>query len=79
MAGEYCRAYECGWKLDEFYEVKKLLDKIRICLIPLPYVNGYNEPLENYVKYPFHGHYIQNPQQECFAYEAFRNMMEEDF
>ena len=34
MAGEYCRAYECGWKLDEFYEVKKLLDKIRICLIP---------------------------------------------
>lgn len=19
MAGEYCRAYECGWKLDEFY------------------------------------------------------------
>mgnify|MGYP000402924146 FL=1 len=35
MAGEYCRAYECGWKLDEFYEVKKLLDKIRICLIPI--------------------------------------------
>ena len=28
MAGEYCRAYECGWKLDEFYEVKKLLDKM---------------------------------------------------
>ena len=35
MAGEYCRAYECGRKLDEFYEVKKLLDKIRICLFPI--------------------------------------------
>ena len=23
MAGEYCRAYECGWKLDEFYELMK--------------------------------------------------------
>ena len=21
MAGEYCRAYECGWKLDEFYGI----------------------------------------------------------
>ena len=29
MAEEYCRAYECGWQLEEFYEVKKLLDKIR--------------------------------------------------
>lgn len=27
MAGEYCRAYECGWKLDEFYEVKNSLIK----------------------------------------------------
>ena len=41
MAGEYCRAYECGWKLDEFYEVKKLLDKIRICMIPLLNPDGY--------------------------------------
>lgn len=41
MAGEYCRAYECGWKLDEFYEVKKLLDKIRICLIPILNPDGY--------------------------------------
>ncbi len=41
MGEEYCRAYECGWQLEEFYEVKKLLDKIRICLIPLGNPDGY--------------------------------------
>ena len=41
MAEEYCRAYECGWQLEEFYEVKKLLDKIRICFLPLLNPDGY--------------------------------------
>ena len=41
MAGEYCRAYECRWQLEEFYEVRKLLDKIRVCMIPLLNPDGY--------------------------------------
>lgn len=41
MAGEYCRAYECGWQLEGFYEVRKLLDKIRICFLPLLNPDGY--------------------------------------
>ena len=41
MAGEYCRAYECRWQLEDFYEVQKLLDKIRVCIIPLLNPDGY--------------------------------------
>lgn len=41
LAEEYCRAYECGWMLEEFYEPQKLLDKIRICMIPLLNPDGY--------------------------------------
>ena len=41
MAGEYCRAYECRWQLEEFYEVRKLLDKIKVCMIPLLNPDGY--------------------------------------
>ncbi len=41
LAQEYCRAYECKWILEDFYEVKQLLDKIRICIIPLLNPDGY--------------------------------------
>lgn len=41
LAEEYCRAYECQWILEDFYEVKQLLDKIRICMIPLLNPDGY--------------------------------------
>lgn len=41
MAVEYCKAYECGWELDDFYDVKKLLDHVRLCLIPLLNPDGY--------------------------------------
>lgn len=41
MAVEYCRAYECGWELDDFYDVKKLLDRVRLCMIPLLNPDGY--------------------------------------
>lgn len=41
MAGEYTRAYECGWILEDFYDIRKLLDRIRICMIPLANPDGY--------------------------------------
>lgn len=41
LSEEYCKAYECGWLIEEFYEVKELLDKIRICVIPLLNPDGY--------------------------------------
>lgn len=48
MAGEYSRAYECGWKLEDFYEVRKLLDKTRICMIPLVNPDGYEISLNGF-------------------------------
>lgn len=41
MASEYGKAYESGWMLEDFYEVQKLLDEIRICLIPVLNPDGY--------------------------------------
>ena len=41
MVQEYCRAYECGWKLDEEYNVKELLDEVRICFIPVVNPDGF--------------------------------------
>lgn len=35
LAKEYAQAYEFGWLLEEFYDMRKLLDEIRICLIPI--------------------------------------------
>ncbi len=34
-AKEYCRAYESGWIIGENYNVRKLFDKVRICVIPM--------------------------------------------
>lgn len=41
MAAEYCQAYECGWNMREFYDVKELLNKVRLCLIPVLNPDGF--------------------------------------
>lgn len=41
LAEEYCRAYECRWLVENFYDVRELLDTIRICMIPLLNPDGY--------------------------------------
>nr|WP_294528361.1 M14 family zinc carboxypeptidase [uncultured Blautia sp.] len=41
MAEEYAQAYECGWLLENFYDIRKLLDQIRLCIIPLANPDGY--------------------------------------
>lgn len=41
MIQEYCRAYECGWILDEEYKIRDLLDEVRICFIPVLNPDGY--------------------------------------
>ena len=40
-AAEYCKTYECKWSLQELYEVHKLLDKTRLCIIPSANPDGY--------------------------------------
>lgn len=41
MAEEYCQSYECGWIMDECYNVRRLLDHVRICFVPLLNPDGY--------------------------------------
>lgn len=41
MVLEYCKAYESNWELEELYRVRKLLDQIRICVIPVLNPDGY--------------------------------------
>ncbi len=41
MAEIYCRAYEADRELEELYRVRKLLDEIRLCMIPLLNPDGY--------------------------------------
>lgn len=38
---ELCRDYECSWTVQELYEVKKLLDRTRLCVVPLVNPDGY--------------------------------------
>ena len=70
MTEEYCRAYECGWKLDEFYEVQRLLDQIRICMIPVLNPDGYEICRRGYpaVRNPI---YRQMLQMQNIPYEEF--------
>lgn len=54
IAEEYCQAYECSWIIDEYLNVKKLLDHIRICFIPLLNPDGYEICMNGYTS-------IRNP------------------
>ena len=35
MMKEYTRAWECGWKLEEIYDLRDLFEKWTICFVPL--------------------------------------------
>lgn len=45
---EYCKAYESSWELEEFYDVKKLLEKTRICFIPVVNPDGFEVGYKGY-------------------------------
>ena len=48
VAEEYCQFYECGWIMGENYEVKKLLDKIKICFVPIVNPDAYEIAAHGY-------------------------------
>ena len=41
MIQEYVKAWENGWKTEEIYDLRELLDKWRLCFIPLLNPDGY--------------------------------------
>lgn len=48
MIQQYCKAYESNWELEELYCVKKLLDQIRICVIPVLNPDGFEIGINGY-------------------------------
>ena len=48
MIGEYCSAFECGWKIDEEYPVRELLEQYRFCFIPMVNPDGYELYIKGY-------------------------------
>ena len=41
MMKEYTRAWECGWKLEEIYDLRDLFEKWTICFVPILNPDGY--------------------------------------
>ena len=41
MAKEYCQKEEYGWLMEDFYPVRELLDRIRLCIIPMVNPDGF--------------------------------------
>ncbi|MDO4275958.1 MAG: M14 family zinc carboxypeptidase [Eubacteriales bacterium] len=74
MALEYCQAYECHWLLDDFYDVHELLDKVRICMIPVLNPDGFDACGRGYtaVRNPIYRQMLrmQNTPCEEFYYNA---------
>lgn len=48
IAGEYCQFYECGWIVEENYDIRKLLNRVRICLTPILNPDGYEIAVHGY-------------------------------
>lgn len=41
MLQEYAKAWECGWDLEDFYDLRELLENWNICFVPLLNPDGY--------------------------------------
>lgn len=54
LLGEYCSYYEKNWILNELYQVRELLDKIRLCVMPIVNPDGFEIVRKGYLS-------IRNP------------------
>lgn len=71
---EYCQTYEAEWKLEEFYDVKQLLDEIRLCFIPIVNPDGYEVCGKGYsaIRNPVYRQMLRMQKVPCqeFSYNA---------
>ena len=72
MALELCRIYECNWTVDELYEVKKLLDQTRLCIIPVVNPDGYEICRKGYntVRNPIFRQMLKMQDVPCDEFEG---------
>lgn len=72
VALELCRIYECNWTVDELYEVKKLLDQTRLCIIPVVNPDGYEICRKGYntVRNPIFRQMLKMQDVPCDEFEG---------
>lgn len=70
MAKEYCRAWECGWILEDLYDMKQLLSAWKICFIPLLNPDGYEIYEKGYtvIRNPVYRQMLRMQETICTEY-----------
>lgn len=70
MAEEYCRAWECGWTLGEFYQIKELLEQWKLCFIPILNPDGYEIYEKDYavIRNPIYRQMLRMQETPCKEY-----------
>ena len=71
MAKEYCRAWECGWILEDLYDLKQLLSAWTICFIPLLNPDGYEiceKRLHTVIRNPVYRQMLRMQETACKEY-----------
>ncbi len=71
-AKEYCQFYECGWIMGENYEVKKLLDRVKICAIPILNPDSYEISEKGYgaIRNPIYRQMLKMQDKPVDDYES---------
>lgn len=70
MVQEYCRAWECKWKLDEIYDVRELLGRWKLCFIPILNPDGYEIYEKDYtvIRNPVYRQMLRMQETPCREY-----------
>lgn len=69
---EYCVAYESNWIMGESYEVQRLLDKVRICAIPILNPDSYEISEKGYgaIRNPIYRQMLKMQDKPVDDYES---------
>lgn len=70
MVQEYCTAWECGWELEEIYDVRSLLKSWRLCFIPVLNPDGYEIYEKDYIviRNPIYRQMLRMQETPCVEY-----------
>lgn len=70
MVQEYCRAWECGWMLEELYDVRSLLKDRKLCFIPVLNPDGYEIYEKGYtvIRNPIYRQMLRMQDMSCREY-----------
>lgn len=70
MIQEYAKAWECKWKLEEIYDVRKLLEDWKLCFVPVLNPDGYEIYEKGYqvIRNPIYRQMLKMQETPCKEY-----------